>query len=143
MTITPTVELTEAECFELLDSQPVGRLAVARPDGPPMVVPVNYRRDGRAILFRTGPGLKVLLLRQSGSVSFQVDAIDWFHRTGWSVLVHGTAYEATHWETDHLDLESWTAGDKPTWVRIVTTVVTGRRIEPAELDWPGDPRGYL
>lgn len=136
-------ELSADECFELLATQPIGRLAVSRADGPPMVVPVNYRLDGTAVVFRSDPGLKVRLLRQGSPVSFQVDWIDWHHRAGWSVLVHGAAYEASHWETDHLDLDPWPAGDKRTWVRIVATTVTGRRLLPADLPWPCDGRGYL
>ena len=84
------VELSREECFELLASQPVGRLAVASPDGPPLVVPVNYRLDGEAIVFRSDQGLKVRLLRQA-PVSFEVDFIDWQHRTGWSTKSEGSA----------------------------------------------------
>jgi uncharacterized protein len=75
-------------------------------------------------------------------VSFQVDSIDWSHRSGWSVLVHGDAYEATHWETHHLGLEPWAGGDKSHWVRLKVRDISGRRIEPAELVWPPDESGY-
>ena len=136
------MEISEEECFRLLATQPVGRLAVAPPEGPPLVVPVNYFLDKKAIVFRSSPGLKVRLLRQA-PVSFQVDNIDLYHHSGWTVLVHGVAYEASHWETDHVELASWAGGDKRTWVRIVPTAVTGRRLLPAELEWPTDGRGYL
>ncbi len=136
------IEPSAEECFELIASQPVGRLAVARSDGPPLVIPVNFRLDSGVIVFRSDPGLKLRLLLR-GPVSFQVDYIDWPHRTGWSVLVHGDAYQATHWERDHIELVPWAGGDKGTWVRIEAATVTGRRLLPADLDWPADNRGYL
>jgi len=135
-------ELTAEECFELLRSQPVGRLGVANEEGPPLIVPVNYLVNGEAIVFRSDPGLKLRLLRRS-PVSFQVDFVDPFHRTGWSVLAHGTGYEASHWETDHLALEPWAEGTKGQWVRIVVDSITGRRLTAADLPWPPSDRAYL
>ena len=130
------------ECLALLADHPVGRVAIAQPGQPPLVVPVNYQLDGDAIVFRSDPGLKTQLLAHM-PVSFEVDSIDPHHRTGWSVLVHGTAYLATHWETDHLHLDPWAEGKKRIWVRIVPSTITGRRLEPGDFDWPSDGRGYL
>jgi nitroimidazol reductase NimA-like FMN-containing flavoprotein (pyridoxamine 5'-phosphate oxidase superfamily) len=136
-------EISRDECFELLAGHPVGRVAMAVEGDGPLVVPVNFILDGEAIVFRSDPGMKVRLLRQGPAVSFQVDQVDWYHHTGWSVLARGVAYEATHWEVEHLALEPWAEGDKGHWVRIVVRDVTGRRLERGELSWPGDDRGYL
>ena len=135
-------ELSRDECFELLRTQPVGRLAVADDDGPPLVVPVNFVVAGEAIVFRSDPGLKLRLLRRR-PVSFQADFVDPFHHTGWSVLAHGTGYEASHWETDHLTLEPWAEGTKGQWVRIAVDDITGRRLSAVELAWPPSDRAYL
>lgn len=129
------------ECLELLSGSRVGRVAVPVFGTGPLVVPVNYVVDGEVIVFRSDYGTKVQALRQ-GPISFQVDFIDWYHRTGWSVLVRGIAYEATHWEVEHLDLEPWAGGEKAHWVRLVIDEITGRRIEPTDLS-SGDDRGYL
>jgi len=135
-------ELTEEECLAFLVAQPIGRLALTREDGPPLVVPVNFVLDGQAIVFRSDAGTKINLLR-GAHVTFQVDWFDALHHTGWSVLVHGHSYEATHRETDHLRLEPWAPGDKRRWVRIVIEEITGRRLTAGDLGTWSDGRGYL
>lgn len=121
------VELSGDECLWLLRSQSVGRFAVALPGSSPLVVPVNFVLDGDVVVFRSAPGTKLTALAGI-PVSFEVDQIDEADHTGWSVLVRGTAYEATRWETDHLELPTWAPGDKGHWVRIVPDSMTGRRI---------------
>jgi nitroimidazol reductase NimA-like FMN-containing flavoprotein (pyridoxamine 5'-phosphate oxidase superfamily) len=133
-------EIPREECLALLASMPVGRLAVASPGAPPLVVPVNYVLDGEIVVFRSDPGEKVIQLRGS-PVSFQIDQIDPSRRTGWSVLVQGVAYEATPHEVEHLHVEPWAGGQKSHWVRIVPASITGRRIRLAEIR--RDSRGYL
>jgi len=135
-------ELSRDECFELLRTQPVGRLAVVDDDGPPLVVPVNYVVVGEAIVFRSDAGLKLRLLRRR-PVSFQADFVDAYHHTGWSVLAHGIGYEASHWETDHLPLVPWAEGEKGQWIRIAVDGITGRRLTAADVGWPPSDRGYL
>ena len=120
-------ELTREECLKLVGALTVGRIAVAAPDSSPLVVPVNYLLDGEVVVFRTGPGTKLRELRGT-PVSFQVDEFDQLRHTGWSVLVRGNAYEATHWETDHLVLPTWAPGKKGHWIRVVPAAITGRRI---------------
>ena len=51
-------ELTRAECFELLASAPLGRVAVADDRGP-VVFPVNFVLDRHTVVFRTEPGTKL------------------------------------------------------------------------------------
>jgi hypothetical protein len=134
------VELPREQCVELLRVSTIGRVALAMPDAAPLVVPVNYVLDGETVVFRSDMGSKIAALRLN-PVSFQVDFFDAAHRSGWSVLVQGVAYEATSWEVDHVDLESWVAGSKVHWVRIVPVSITGRHIRPAEAVL--DVRGYL
>jgi len=133
-------ELDREECFRLVASHSIGRIAVALPGQSPFVVPVNYVLDVEMIVFRSDPGTKVDVASQH-PVSFQVDYFDPVSRSGWSVLLQGTAAEVSHDEISHLDLESWVGGDKAHWVRVVPVVVTGRRIHlpPATPD----ERGYL
>ncbi len=128
--------LTAEECLGLLATASVGRVAVALPGGPPLVVPVNYAVEADVIVFRTDPGTKLYALREHPA-SFQVDSIDPFHRTGWSVLIQGFAYETSPAD---VDVDPWDSGPKDHWVRIFPGAITGRRIllPPTELD----PRGY-
>lgn len=68
-----------------------------------------------------------------------MDFVDPFHRTGWSVLVTGVAYEATPVEVEHLTVEPWAGGEKQHWVRVQPGIVTGRRIRLPEIQ--RDSRG--
>lgn len=137
----PTLEeMTRDECFRLVRSLEIGRVAVNRPGRSPLVVPVNYALDGENVIFRSDPGTKLTALREQ-EVSFQIDAIDPFQRAGWSVLIAGQASELTVDDVEHLILEPWAGGAKSTWIRIEPTEVTGRRTRlPAAR---GDDRGYL
>lgn len=133
-------ELNGEECLKLLASMSIGRVAVAVANAAPLVVPVNYVLDGEVVVFRSGPGSKLDALRGS-PVSFQVDLIDPFRRTGWSVLIRGVAYEATHREIKHLVIEPWAPGDKQHWIRVMPNEITGRNIQLANVPW--DTRTYL
>jgi len=128
------------DCLALVACMSIGRIAVALPGGPPLVVPVNYVLDGATVVFRSDPGTKLDMLREE-PVSFQVDLIDPFHRTGWSVLIQGIAYATEHDAEHEAELESWVGGEKRHWVRVVPAAITGRRIRFPEL--PEDLRGYL
>lgn len=133
------VELTRDECFVLLRTVEIGRVAVSRGDRAPLVVPVNFAVDGEAVVFRTNAGTKLDAVA-TGPIAFEADGIDPFRRQGWSVLLEGRAYVATHWEVGHLDVAPWAGGRRDHWVRLVPTEVTGRMIEV--LPEPTDPRGY-
>lgn len=130
-------EIPRDECLTLLRTMSIGRIAVASPGGPPLVVPINYAVDGDDVVFRTDPGTKLDLLRGL-PVSFQVDLIDPFHRTGWSVLIQGMAVETGPAD---VDLRPWADGPKQHWIRITPGVITGRRLLLPEC--PVDCRGYL
>jgi nitroimidazol reductase NimA-like FMN-containing flavoprotein (pyridoxamine 5'-phosphate oxidase superfamily) len=134
------IELESDECFRLVATLEVGRIAVAGSGLAPLVVPVNYVLDGDTIVFRTDEGSKLLALLENPA-SFQVDFLDSFHRTGWSVLIQGAVEEVDGDQLTHLALHPWAPGRKVHWLKLVPFVVTGRR-----LDLPlyvVDPRGYV
>ena len=137
-------ELSVTECLGLVRSLSVGRLAVNRPGLPPLVVPVNYVVESETILFRTGPGTKFDALCRE-PVSFQVDFIDPFHRTGWSVLVEGSAAlvsSSPSSERKAPQVESWVADPRQALLACLTpTAVSGRRIRLPDIE--ADTRGYL
>jgi len=135
-------ELDRDECLRLLGTQSIGRVAIAT-GWAPHVVPVNYVMLRDSVVFRSDRGTK-LSLAVTEPVSFEVDFADPFHRTGWSVLLQGLAYQASDWETEVEDLhvEPFAPGKKSAWVRIVPQVITGRRVRLPEGPGP-DPRGYL
>lgn len=139
----PTVldEIDRDECFQLVASLGVGRIAVtAESGGPPLVVPVNYVLDGDTVVFRSDEGSKLFALEEQPA-SFQVDFVDAFHRTGWSVLIQGVVTEVDSSTLAHLTLEPWAAGLKRHWLRVIPAVVTGRRLRLPRFT--RDARGYL
>jgi nitroimidazol reductase NimA-like FMN-containing flavoprotein (pyridoxamine 5'-phosphate oxidase superfamily) len=140
-----TVEsLGTEECFRLMATHVVGRVAVAEPGSAPVVLPVNFVLVDREIVFRTAYGtvFRNAVLGER-PISFQVDEIDLARRAGWSVLVQGRASELGSWEMSQLRLRAWASGPKPHVVRLVPELVTGRRLHPQELArWSAD-EGYL
>jgi nitroimidazol reductase NimA-like FMN-containing flavoprotein (pyridoxamine 5'-phosphate oxidase superfamily) len=127
--------LSEHECWELLESTPIGRIGVLV-DSAPESYPLNFAVDDRTIVFRTELGRKLRGLDRSPSVCFEVDGYDEATSTGWSVLIKGRAHEVTSAvEERHLltlDLRYWGLGPKPIWIRIDPAEVTGRRISRPE-----------
>ena len=82
--------LSRDECYDRLRTARVGRLAFVS-DGDPVILPVNHGVDGESIVFRTAPGSKLLAGDSELRVAFEVDGYDVDRRSGWSVLVRGTA----------------------------------------------------
>ncbi|GAB3082812.1 pyridoxamine 5'-phosphate oxidase family protein [Pedococcus soli] len=123
------------DCLTRLGAAPVGRLAFPL-DGEIAVLPVNHLLDGVDICFRTAGGSKIQAALDGDAVSFQVDEWDAAARSGWSVLVHGTAAVVTD-EAEAARLVSlarrpWVRLDEreARWVRVSTRQVTGRMLLP-------------
>ncbi|MEO3787341.1 pyridoxamine 5'-phosphate oxidase family protein [Actinocorallia sp. B10E7] len=127
------VELSPEECFELLATEEVGRLAFNDLIGP-AVVPVNYIVDGRTVVFKTALGrwldqsLSTSIVGADVRVAFQVDDFDVATRTGWSVLVRGGAHHLSPEEVADLKVESW-AGGRESYIRLTPQEVGGRRVQ--------------
>jgi nitroimidazol reductase NimA-like FMN-containing flavoprotein (pyridoxamine 5'-phosphate oxidase superfamily) len=139
-------ELTALECVDLLAACSVGRIGVIV-EGEPIVLPVNYRwvPDQRTpvLAVRTRPGN--VIDRAGSRVAFEIDGVDAFHHSGWSVLVRGTLHHLGHAAPlrDLIDPHPWLATDRDSWLVIVPRVITGRRLEPAEAEWAFHIRGYV
>ena len=126
---SPVVEdLDEAECWRLLATTDLGRLAIASDDGVD-IFPINYLAKDGVVFFRSAPGSKLIELTERPDVAFQVDGK--YHRLGWSVVVKGLAermsVDAEIEESGVLGLRSHTPTDKWNYVRIVPKSITGRR----------------
>lgn len=128
---TGLVELSQQECWELLESATLGRVVVAV-GSTPDVFPVNYRVHRGEIVVRTEAGTKLAAATLIGTVAFEVDDHDDATRTGWSVVLKGHAREATHLdelvELDGLGVEPWVDAPKSRWLVIAPDEITGRRI---------------
>jgi nitroimidazol reductase NimA-like FMN-containing flavoprotein (pyridoxamine 5'-phosphate oxidase superfamily) len=121
--------LTEDDCWELLRTECIGRVAVAI-EGQVDVFPVNYGLDGDGILFRTNAGRK-MTGTSNREVAFEVDDIDPIAKSGWSVVIHGGARDITRFDgLERLSASrSWT-GSKDFLIRIAPSSITGRRVSP-------------
>jgi hypothetical protein len=125
-------EIGEDECFTLLESQNLGRLAIVR-EGRPEIFPVNYAMDGRTITIRTGSGVK-LTYASLAHVAFEVEEIDPVTREGWVVEVRGFAEEITdtgdRWSEHarHAGVAPWVKGEHDHYLAISHVQVSGRRI---------------
>jgi nitroimidazol reductase NimA-like FMN-containing flavoprotein (pyridoxamine 5'-phosphate oxidase superfamily) len=132
-------ELDEDGCLELISPGGIGRIAYVGRFGP-AVLPVNYKIQDGAIVFRTaenGPldeDLRTGIADADYKVAFEIDDIDTTAQQGWSVLVQGPAHHVTGAEEDAVrsaGVESWAPGDRELFVRIVPSRITGRRVGPA------------
>jgi uncharacterized protein len=128
--------LERDECLRLLGTAMLGRIGVSS-GALPTVLPVNFRFDGRRILFRTGVGTKLDAATQNAVVAFEVDEIDPLAHTGWSVVVRGVARELTDphelAEAQRPPLARWAPGADHRVVAIQPEIVSGRRIVPGVL----------
>jgi nitroimidazol reductase NimA-like FMN-containing flavoprotein (pyridoxamine 5'-phosphate oxidase superfamily) len=121
------VDLSTEECWQLVTSRPVGRLAWSGPHGP-TVIPVNFAVDGRNVLIRTKAYSEAARECDDTMVAFQVDSFDEQAHQGWSVLVRGRAHFEYQSPTTDGDPEVWVDGPRSLRLRVEVTEVTGRRI---------------
>jgi nitroimidazol reductase NimA-like FMN-containing flavoprotein (pyridoxamine 5'-phosphate oxidase superfamily) len=127
--LAATEQLTVPQCWTLLRSTPLGRLATVV-DGRPDIHPVNHLVDHGTVLFRTADGTK-LRAAVGHEVAFEADGYDADLGRAWSVVDKGTAREISELDESLgvmiLPLFPWQAGPKPRYVRIEPASVTGRR----------------
>jgi nitroimidazol reductase NimA-like FMN-containing flavoprotein (pyridoxamine 5'-phosphate oxidase superfamily) len=125
--------LAEQDCWELLQSEEIGRVAVCF-GGQVDIFPVNFGLDGDGIVFRTNAGRKMNGLT-TGEVAFEVDNVDVRARSGWSVVVHGDARDISNFDGPERRRASrpWT-GSKDFLIRITPRSITGRRVIPTSND---------
>ena len=124
----PMTVLSEDESWHLLASMALGRL-VTSVEGQPQIFPVNYVVQRRTVLFRTAEGAKLFTIVMNSQVAFEAD--DHNVSEGWSVIVKGRAEvlntDAEIQEAEGAQLLSWTAMSKRRYVRVIPSVITGRR----------------
>ncbi len=124
------VELDRGECLRLLRNAPIGRVVLSM-KCLPVALPVNICLLQDSVAFATDQGSKLDAAVTGQVVSVEVDDIDTFYRTGWSVLVTGVAdlvSDRHEFEEVNARLHPWAPGPHPFFVRIPTTLVSGRRL---------------
>ena len=101
-------ELDPSECLELLATRSVGRVAFCTDEGP------------------------VARYVSGHQAAFEVDEVDDFTQSGWSVLMRGTAelVEDVHDIPTESRPVPWAEGTRSLFVRVRTRTITGRRLFP-------------
>lgn len=130
-------ELSEAESLRLIGEAQIGRIGFTGRFGP-VVLPVNFKLVDGAVIFRTeeyghiAEDLRTGITGAEYKVAFEVDQTDVAMRTGWSVLIQGAVHHVDDEEERAslltVGLEPWAGGDRALFLRIVPSLVTGRRI---------------
>jgi len=127
--------LAEAEALRLAGTVSLGRVVYSR-YAMPAVHLVNFRLDGKDVVFKTRRGAKFAAAVADTVVAFEVDLIDEATRTGWSVTLTGRSTLVTSPAEQErlagLGVDSWIP-DREHFVKVRTQVVAGRRIRPHEL----------
>ncbi|MGZ0711100.1 pyridoxamine 5'-phosphate oxidase family protein (plasmid) [Coraliomargarita sp. W4R53] len=136
-------ELTAEECWRLVKSVDLGRLAVVAADGRPDIFPINFLVNDGSVVIRTGPGGKLLALHENPAVAFEVDGSDVSRH--WSVVIRG---DVVRMDTDAaieasgaLELFSWSPTAKHNFLRLTPDTVTGRSFRkrlPTDVAERGD-----
>ncbi len=123
--------LDRVECLNYLPAKQVGRLGYVTDDGP-RIVPLNYTTTPDSIIVRTLAYGEVARCAVDQRVAFQIDDIDEFHQTGWSVLVIGTAKLVSVEDMKQIMYvgapEPWAEGPRTLFLQIPLTTVTGRQV---------------
>ena len=124
--------LPHEECLRRLRQAQVGRVAFVD-QGEPVILPVNHRVDGEAVVFRTAPGAKLFAADAELPVAFEVDGFDVDRRAGWSVVIRGIATivqeDADIARLTLLGVSPWAdLAERTNWVRIRAYSITGREV---------------
>lgn len=128
---------SEAEALDLAATVPVGRVVYSRYALPAVFV-VNFKLDGRDVVFRTRKGPMFGAGVANTVVAFEVDRIDEAAQGGWMVTFLGRAKlitdPAEQARLAELDVRPWAPGERDHYVKVVTEKIVGRRIPHDEDD---------
>jgi nitroimidazol reductase NimA-like FMN-containing flavoprotein (pyridoxamine 5'-phosphate oxidase superfamily) len=129
--------LSEEESLQLAAGAVVGRIGFTGRYGP-VVLPVNFKLVGGAVVLRTDGAssldedLRTGITDAEYRVAFEIDQIDETERTGWSVMIQGAAHYLEDQEeraaAAAAGIDPWPGGDKDVYISIRPTHISGRRV---------------
>ena len=127
------LELTRAECWQLLAGVSLGRVVFTM-HALPAIRPVNHLVDGERIIVRSHLGAAIAARTGSGDgtvVCYEADDLDPVRHTGWSVIATGMARlvrePAVIARYEQL-LEPWVQGQMDYVIAIEPQMITGIRL---------------
>jgi nitroimidazol reductase NimA-like FMN-containing flavoprotein (pyridoxamine 5'-phosphate oxidase superfamily) len=124
------VALSQEECWELLRTHDLGRLAIVV-ERRPRIFPVNYAAGEGAVVFRTEPGAK-LQYGPGSKACFEIDDYDQGTSVAWSVMVVGALEDITDANDERslglrgLAIEPAAPGNRLHWLALIAEEVSGR-----------------
>ncbi|MEZ0110370.1 hypothetical protein ABH920_004385 [Catenulispora sp. EB89] len=138
MTVEQSMEhFSEAEALALAETVPVGRIVYSRYALPAVFI-VNFKLDGRDIIFRTRKGAMFGAGVAGSVVAFEVDRIDEQAHDGWMVTFLGRAKlitdPAEQTRLGRLGVEPWAPGERNYFIKVITERIVGRRIPHGDDD---------
>lgn len=136
--------LDRPACLRLLEHAVLGRVGISA-QALPLVLPVTFRLIDGQVVFATAPGAKLRAATDHAVIAFEVDHLDPFSHTGWSVLVTGVARPVVDpVEHDRLvaaGVPRWLSGDDARLVVLDTERISGRRLGTGGGTGPGRAEG--
>ena len=126
-------ELSERDCWSLLDSHKFGRLAIIV-HGQPRIFPVNYASAEHTIVLRTAPGEK-LTYGPGRHACFEIDGYEETGGAGWSVMATGMLEDITDsgdaraQRLRELPVRPQAPGVRQHWLALAPEQVTGRTFQ--------------
>ncbi len=135
--------MSRDECQRRLADGGIGRV-ILTVHALPTAVAVHFAIDGTDIVFRWAEDLP-LSGRSGGSVvAFEVDEFDEVRREGWTIVVTGVATsvddQGERATVAALNVDAWIAPVSGEFVRLPTTLITGRVIQSGRQQ-DGRPAG--
>lgn len=141
-------ELSRQECLRLLAKAPVGRVVFTR-HALPAVLPVTFWLDGDAedgfpvwVVFRAPAASRLASAVDGVVLAFEADDVDATARSGWSVVVTGTAEVVTdpalRERLAGVGPRSWVAAPEEVFVRVEAALVTGRELVGGRTGYGGN-----
>jgi nitroimidazol reductase NimA-like FMN-containing flavoprotein (pyridoxamine 5'-phosphate oxidase superfamily) len=127
------IDLTEAECWQLMRGVSLGRVVFTQ-HAMPAIRPVNHVVDDRKIIIRSHAGAAIVSRAVAGDgsvVCYEADDLDPVRHTGWSVIATGMARlvrEPAAIARYQDLLEPWIAGQMDHVVAIEPEFVSGIRL---------------
>ncbi|WP_300609241.1 pyridoxamine 5'-phosphate oxidase family protein [Trebonia sp.] len=129
-----TINLTEAESWELLASVSLGRIVFTQ-RAMPAIRPVNHLVDNRTIIVRSHLGSSIVTRATAAEdgavVGYEADELDPIRHTGWSVIATGMARlvsEPAAVARYQQLLEPWVEGQMDYVIAIRPQLITGLRL---------------
>lgn len=122
--------IDEDTCLRLLAEERVGRLGLSA-GSLPVILPVNYVLRDRTIVFRSEEGDKTRAAAHGSVACLEIDRVDRFEHSGWSVLATGRLSLVPPDLTDEyerLPVAPWALKGPSRFIELSIELLSGRAI---------------